>query len=139
MCCQSLPFTSMQILVVDSDPDSQYLLKLIFEEYGIKTIGVTSALEALEILQQIKPDLLISEINLPREDGYSLMCKVKALEKQKIHQIPAIALTTDRKEDARAHAISVGFGKYLSKPFDIDELLATVACLIDNFQWVPIR
>jgi len=129
MVYQSLLLDGLQVLVVDSDPDSSYLLKLIFEEYGVETIAAKSALEALEILKQVKPDLLISEIRLPNEDGYSLMHKVKALEMQRQVQIPAIALTTYAREGDRAHALSVGFGKHLSKPFDIDELIETVACL----------
>ena len=126
---QSLPLKGLQVLVVDSDPDSRYLLTLLFEEYGVETIAATSALEALEILKQIKPDLLISEIRLPNEDGYSLMRKVRASEKGRQVEIPAIALTVYAREDDRAHALSVGFGKHLSKPFDIDELIETVACL----------
>jgi len=126
---QSLPLKGLQVLVVDSDPDSRYLLTILFEEYGVETIAATSALEALEILKQIKPDLLISEIRLPNEDGYSLMDKVKAFESGRHVHIPAIALTVYARDDDRAHALSVGFEEHLPKPFDIDELLATVAGL----------
>jgi hypothetical protein len=129
ICYQSLPLKGLQVLVVDSDPDSRYLLTILFEEYGVETIAATSALEALEILKQIKPDLLISEIRLPNEDGYSLMDKVKAFESGRHVHIPALALTVYAREDDRAHALSVGFEDHLPKPFDIDELLATVAGL----------
>lgn len=129
ICYQSLPLKGLQVLVVDSDPDSRYLLTILFEEYGVETIAATSALEALEILKQIKPDLLISEIRLPNEDGYSLMDKVKAFESGRHVHIPAIALTVYARDDDRAHALSVGFEEHLPKPFDIDELLATVAGL----------
>ena len=137
---QSLPLKGLQVLVVDSDPDSRYLLTILFEEYGVETIAATSAIEALEILKQIKPDLLISEIRLPNEDGYSLMDKVKAFEMQRQVEIPAIALTVYARDDDRAHALSVGFGKHLSKPFDIDELIETVACLTltKQVQTVPV-
>jgi len=129
ICYQSLPLKGLQVLVVDSDPDSRYLLTILFQEYGVETIAATSALEALEILKQIKPDLLISEIRLPNEDGYSLMDKVKAFESGRHVHIPAIALTVYARDDDRAHALSVGFEEHLPKPFDIDELLATVAGL----------
>lgn len=135
MCYQFLPLHGLQVLVVDSDPDSRYLLTMLFEMYGVETITATSALEALEILKQVKPDLLISELGLPKEDGYSLMCKVKALESERQVQIPAIALTVYARESDRAHALSVGFEKHLPKPFDIDELIATVACLTQHVQW----
>jgi CheY-like chemotaxis protein len=136
VCYQSLPLDGLQVLVVDSDSDSRYLLTMVFEEYGVKTIAATSALEALDILKQVKPDLLISEIRLPNEDGYFLMNKVKALEMQRRVQIPAIALTVYAREDDRTRALSVGFGKHLSKPFDIDELIETVACLTKQVQGV---
>ncbi len=140
VCYQSLSLKGLQVLVVDSDPDSRYLLTILFEEYGVETIAATSAIEALEILKQIKPDLLISEIRLPNEDGYSLMDKVKAFEIQRQVHIPALALTVYAREDDRAHALSVGFGKHLSKPFDIDELIETVACLTltKQLQTVPV-
>jgi CheY-like chemotaxis protein len=136
VCYQSvsLSLDGLQVLVVDSDPDSRYLLTMLFEGYGVKTITATSALEALEILKQVKPDLLISEIRLPKEDGYSLMRQVKALEMQKQVPIPAIALTVCAREDDRAHALSVGFEEHLPKPFDIDELLAMVTCLTGHVQ-----
>ncbi len=131
----SLPLNGLRVLVVDSDLDSRVLLTMVFEEYGVETIAATSAFEALEIVKQVKPDLLISEISLPNEDGYSLMRKVKAVEKARQVEIPAIALTTYDGEDDRAHALSVGFCKHLPKPFDIDELITTVACLTRQVQW----
>jgi CheY-like chemotaxis protein len=136
VCYKSLPLDGLQVLVVDSDPDSRYLLTLLFEEYGVKTITATSALEALEVLKQVKLDLLISEIRLPKEDGYSLMRQVKALEMQRQVPIPAIALTVCAREDDRTHALSVGFEEHLPKPFDIDELLAMVTCLTGHVQSV---
>ncbi len=137
MCDQCLPLDGLQVLVVDGDPDCRYLLTMLFEEYGIETIAATSASETLEILKQVKPDLLISEISLPKEDGYSLMSKVKALEIAEQVQIPGIALTTYARECDRADALSVGFSNHLPKPFDIDELIAMVACLTQHVQYVP--
>ena len=131
----SLALNGLRVLVVDSDLDSRVLLTMVFEEYGVETIAATSAFEALEIVKQVKPDLLISEISLPNEDGYSLMRKVKALENARQVEIPAMALTTYDGEDDRAHALSVGFEKHLPKPFDIDELIITVACLTKQVQW----
>ena len=129
VCYQSLSLDELQVLIVESDPDSRYLLTLFLEEYGVEMIVATSTDEAIKILKQLKLDLLISEIRLPKEDGYSLMHKVQALELQGQVQIPAIALTVCAREDDRANALSVGFEKHLPKPFDIDELIETVATL----------
>ena len=134
------PFLSLQglrILVVDSDLDSRDLLKMVFEEYGIETFVTVSVLEALEIVQRVKPDLLISEIGLPNEDGYSLMRHIKSLKNRRQAPIPAIALTTYPRKCDRDRALSAGFNEYLPKPFDIDELISTIACLTRS-QGVPI-
>ena len=134
MCDRSFQLNGLRVLVVDNDPDSRDLLTMVFEPYDVETIAAKSALEALEILKQVQPDLLISEIALPKEDGYSLISKVKVLEIQRQVRIPAIALTVYAREDDRARALSVGFEKHLPKPFDIDELIETVACLTLNKQ-----
>jgi CheY-like chemotaxis protein len=133
----SLPSNGLQVLVVDSDLDSRNLLQGLFEMYGIETLTTTSAAEALEILGQVKPDLLISEIGLPKEDGYSLMRKVKALEKARQIQVPAIALTVYARESDRVQALLAGYAKYLSKPFDLDELISMVASLTGQVQLMP--
>ena len=80
MLPQSSLLDGLQVLIVDSDPDSASLLALIFEQDGVEILVATSANEAIDILQQNKPDLLISELRLPGEDGYSLIRKVKAIE-----------------------------------------------------------
>ena len=133
---QSLPLNHLQVLVVDSNIDSQYLLTVLFEEYGVKTIVARSAAEALEMLKKLKPDILIGEIGLRGEDGYSLIRKVKDIEIEREIQIPTIALTVYASENERVKALSVGFDKHLSKPFDIDDLMAMVASLTQQFKWI---
>jgi len=125
----SLPLNGLQVLIVDSNRDCRDLLTMVFEDFGIKTLAATCVSEALEMLQKIKPDVLISEIALPNEDGFSLMHKVKAFEATEKVEIPAIALTTYDTVYDRAYARTVGFCKHLSKPVDIEELVATVLCL----------
>lgn len=132
VCYQSLSLDELQVLVVESDPDSRYLLTLLLEEYGVEMIAATSTDEAIKILKQLKLDLLISEIRLPKEDGYSLMHKVKTLKMQKQVQIPAIPLTTYARKGDRAHGLSVGFEEHLPKPFDINKLITTVTCLTQH-------
>jgi hypothetical protein len=126
---QSLSLNGLQVLVVDSNGDSRDLLAMLFQLYGVEIIPATSVGEALDILEGVQPDLLISEIGLPKEDGYSLMDRVKALEVAKQLQIPAIALTTYARKEDRARALAAGFRKHIAKPFDMDELIATVAHL----------
>lgn len=114
------------MLVVDDHADSRDLLTIFLEGYGIETIAATCISESLELMQQTRPDLLISEIVLPDGDGYSLMSKVKDFESDYGVQIPSIALTTHVRESDRIHALAFGFCRHLSKPLNLDELIATV-------------
>lgn len=134
----ALPFTGLHVLVVDSDPDSRYLLTTLFAVYGCETFAVASAEAALATLRQSKPDLLITEINLPNADGYSLISKVKALEAEQRIEIPAIALTVFARSGDRDRALAAGFRKYLSKPVDIDQLMATAASLTRPIQAIAV-
>lgn len=121
--------SGLKVLVVDSNSDSQYLLSMLFQMYGIETIATDSASEALEILERVQPDLLISELLLPGEDGFSLLCKVKALGRLKNLATPAIALTTYISEEVHRYALAVGFCRCLCKPLLLDELITVVAQL----------
>ncbi|BCL36353.1 hypothetical protein NSMS1_28000 [Nostoc sp. MS1] len=112
---------------MDNDFDSCVLLMVLFAEYGVKTTTAICATQALDIIQQAPPDLLISEIMLPDDDGYSFIRKVKAWEKTYGVEIPAIALTVCVKESDRLHALAAGFCRYLVKPINVDELIATIA------------
>ncbi len=122
----------LRVLVVDNDSDSSEMLSAFFALHDIEAIAAKTADEALDVLRQVKPDLLVSEINLPYEDGYSLMHKLRMLETAangQQAQIPAIAVTTCTKADDRAHALAVGFRKHLPKPINLDALIQTIADL----------
>jgi two-component system, OmpR family, response regulator len=119
----------LRVLVVDGDADSRELLMVLFEQYGIETLTATCVKDSLEIMQKTCPDLLISEIALPEEDGYSLISQVKSFEQASSVRIPVIALTACVQERDRTQALAAGFCQHLAKPFDIDTLIATVACV----------
>lgn len=119
----------LRVLVVDDDTDNLDLIKVIFEEYNVQVITVTSAGEALEAITQFKPNILISDIAMPGEDGYSLIQKVRNLALT-VSQIPAIALTAHASEEAGALALDAGFSIRLVKPFDPDDLIAVVSQLV---------
>jgi len=118
----------LRVLVVDDDADTLDLIKFIFEEYDAQVTSVASANEALQEITESKPNILISDIVMPDQDGYSLIRKVRNLTEH-IRQIPAIALTGLVSEEARNLAINSGFSIYLAKPFDPDALIAVVSQL----------
>ncbi len=123
----------LQALVVDDDIDSLDLIAFILDEYGVQVMKAKSASQALNLIRQIKLDLLISDIAMPGEDGYELIRQVRTLSCTQKKQIPAIALTACIIEEGRVLAFESGFQFYLTKPVEPDELIAVVAKLVGSF------
>ncbi|MDZ7991362.1 MAG: ATP-binding protein [Nostoc sp. EfeVER01] len=120
----------IQILVVDDDDDTRDFHTFVLEQAGAMVTAVTSAKEALQILAQSEPDMLLSDIGMPDMDGYMLMRQVKALQVNQAKQIPAIALTAYAGEINQQQALESGFQKHLSKPVEPEELIKEIATLI---------
>nr|WP_243147376.1 response regulator [Scytonema sp. UIC 10036] len=127
----SLPHTldGVQVLFVDDEADAREFITAVLEQHGISVTAVGSVIEALEVLERSRPDVLLSDIRMPNEDGYALIRKVRALEAQKGWQIPAGALTAYLAED-RAKAVKAGFQSHLHKLAEPKELIAMVAQLV---------
>lgn len=130
MSTQLIRFDGLRLLVVDDDADTREILTLIFEMEGAEIRSVASASEALELISPFKPDILISDIRLPDEDGYSLLSKVRKLERVQGRWTPAIALTGSAMDEDCANALSAGFQLHLCKPINLDELVSEVADLL---------
>ncbi|MEG4271340.1 MULTISPECIES: ATP-binding protein [unclassified Microcoleus] len=122
----------LQILVVEDEADALELLSTILEKYGADVMAVASVREALSIIETAtdrSPDVLVSDIGMPDEDGYSLIRKLRQLEAQRGGRLPAIALTAYARNDDRQQALLAGFQMHLTKPVDAAELVAVVASL----------
>jgi CheY-like chemotaxis protein len=119
--------TGLQILVVDDDTDTRNFLTTVLEQHGAKVTAVASVSKALEALQNLMPDVLVSDIGMPGEDGYGLIRKVRALEAERGGKIPAIALTAYASDEERMRSLSAGFQMHLPKPVEPAELIAVVA------------
>ncbi len=124
------PFTGLHLLIVDDDPDTRELLKNIVVEYGAEVTDVGSVSEALKAIKTSCPDLLISDIGLPGEDGYSLIKKVKNIELTQGKRIPAIAVSAYTRLEDCHHALSEGFDLYLPKPVLPCDVIEAIAKLI---------
>jgi hypothetical protein len=122
-----LTLDNLQILVVDDDTDTRDFLSTVLKQHGAEVTPVASVIEALQALQQLKPDVLISDIGMPGEDGYGLIRKLRALEAERGGKIPAIALTAYASGEERMRALSAGFQIHLPKPVEPAELIAVVA------------
>jgi len=122
----------LQILVVDDEADALELLSTILQNNGAEVIAVASVKQALTIIETAtdrSPDVLVSDIGMPDEDGYSLIRKLRQLEAQRGGKLPAIALTAYAGSDDRRQALLAGFQMHLTKPVDAAELVAVVASL----------
>ncbi|MFN6568932.1 ATP-binding protein [Dendronalium sp. ChiSLP03b] len=129
-CDRCLPtLNGLRVLVVDDEPDALQLLTTILGQYGAQVMAVASALEALVALQQFHPDVLVSDIGMPQEDGYMLIRKLRALSQEEGGRIPAIALTAYAKAEDRTQALMAGFQLHVPKPVNPTELVTVVANL----------
>ncbi|MEH2300812.1 MAG: response regulator [Nostoc sp.] len=136
MSNESISFKGLRLLVVDDDPDTRTLLTFLFELDGAEIITAASAGDALEIISLFKPDILISDLYLPDEDGCSLLLKVRNIEAKRGRKIPAIALTASADDEDRNRALLVGYNIYKCKPIDLDELAFAVASLAGLEEYV---
>ena len=118
-----------RILVVDDEADARDLLAEILGHAGATVAVVTSADEALETLSRWRPDVLVSDIGMPGEDGYVLIRKVRALSAEEGGLVRALALTAYARSEDRALALEAGFHTHIAKPVDPLELTALIAGL----------
>ncbi|MBD2562920.1 response regulator [Nostoc linckia FACHB-391] len=121
---------AIQILVVDDDDDTREFHTFVLEQAGARVTAVASAKEALQVLAESEPDILLSDIGMPETDGYMLMRQVKTLQALQAKQIPAIALTAYAGEINQQQALESGFQKHMSKPVEPEELVKAIATLI---------
>ena len=128
----SAALTGVRVLVVEDNTDARELLALALADAGAEVSSAASAGEAMETLQRLKPDVLVSDIQMPDEDGYTLIRKVRALAPNAGGQIRAAALTAYTRTEDRARALRAGFQAYVAKPVQVDELVAVVANLVDS-------
>jgi signal transduction histidine kinase/ActR/RegA family two-component response regulator len=121
--------TGVRVLVVEDDAESRSLLESMLARLGAEVEVAASAGEALAAVQRHTPDVLLSDIEMPGEDGYSLIRRIRALPSQEGSRLPAAALTAYARTEDRIAALSAGFQFHLSKPVAAGELAAVVASL----------
>jgi PAS domain S-box-containing protein len=118
-----------RILVVDDEADARDLLATILGRAGADVVVVASALEALETLERWRPNILVSDIGMPGDDGYVLIRRIRALRSQESSRVLALALTAYARSEDRLRALEAGFNSHVAKPVDPLELTALIAAL----------
>lgn len=118
----------LQALVVDDDADARLIVSRILQDYGMQVVEAASAAEAVAALERAVPDVLVSDISMPTEDGYGLIRRIRASGLGP-DSLPAIALTAFARPEDESSILQSGFQLHLAKPVDVDALVAAVASL----------
>ncbi len=125
----SFDLADVRALVVDDEADARALVKRLLEARGAFVTAAGSVPEALESMRRGRFDVLISDIGMPKEDGYALIRQVRALDPERGGMIPAVALTAYARSEDRMRAVRAGFQMHVTKPVEPAELLTMVASL----------
>jgi PAS domain S-box-containing protein len=120
----------LRVLVVDDEVDVPQLLAAVLSLCGAEVTAVASVAEAIAAIQQMQPDIVVSDIGMPLEDGYSLIRRLRASEAERGTRIPAIALTAHARMEDRLRALSAGYDAHVAKPVEPAELVTVIASIV---------
>ncbi|CAN5913642.1 hypothetical protein BH11MYX3_BH11MYX3_17100 [soil metagenome] len=119
----------LHILVVDDEVDTRDMVQTLLEQCGARIRAAGSVAEAFRMFGEHRPDLVVSDIGMPEEDGYGLIARLRALAPADGGNVPAVALTAYARTQDRTRALLAGFSNHVAKPVEPSELLAVVASL----------
>jgi CheY-like chemotaxis protein len=120
----------VHVLLVEDDDDSRKLLGTMLKRYGARVTSTKSAEEALRMFEGELPDVMISDIGMPDQDGYELIRKLRALPIEQGGAVPAIALTGYASRKDRERALNSGYQQHMAKPIEQADLIKSVAAVI---------
>jgi PAS domain S-box-containing protein len=123
------PLDHVRVLVVEDDPDTLDLLKVVLDNSGADVVTAASAREAIDTFEHWRPDILVSDLAMPEQDGYQLIGEVRSRGPERGGNIPAVALTAYARSEDRRRALTSGFQMHLAKPIVPTELIAALASL----------
>ncbi|MCL1462943.1 PAS domain S-box protein [Argonema galeatum A003/A1] len=128
----SFDLNGVQVLVIDDEKDSREFVAFVLEQAGAEVMTATSAGEGFAALTQFKPNVLLSDIGMPDMDGYMLIQQIRALSPEQGGNVIAIALTAYAGDFNQQQALQAGFQHHLAKPIEPNELIKTIAALIER-------
>jgi CheY-like chemotaxis protein len=129
-----LELSDLRILLVEDEADSRELLNLVLSSCGAIVSTASSVAEAFKLIQNERFDVLVSDIGMPEEDGFSLIRKIRALPVEQGGKVPAIALTAYARTEDRIQSMRAGFQMHMSKPVENTELVTAVANLAGRIE-----
>ena len=134
----------VNVLIVEDDPDSREVLQLFLEQNGAAVQAVDSARAAMAALSETNnklPHVIVSDLAMPEEDGYSLVSRIRELPEEKGGRVPALALSAFASAESRQRAFESGFQRYLTKPFEPDLIVDQILALkeLGNAPELPLE
>jgi CheY-like chemotaxis protein len=129
----------VRVLAVDDEADARHLLATVLKQCGAEVKTCASAAEVIGLLEEFKPDVLVSDIGMPGEDGYSLIRRIRAWEADRDDgsPIPAVALTAYARVEDRVQALLAGYNMHVTKPVEPAELAVVIASLAPKDRQTP--
>jgi DNA-binding response OmpR family regulator len=127
-----LDLRGLRVLIVEDDCDLRSLHTATMRQYGAEAKDAASVAEAIDILLAFRPHVIISDLGMPVEDGFVLIRRIRELAPDQGGTTPAVAVTAYSGSSDRVRALAAGYQRYMSKPFDPEELVAVVASLVDQ-------
>jgi PAS domain S-box-containing protein len=126
---RNYPLRDLRVLLVDDEPDTLEMLTAVLKQSGAVVATAKSTAEALQTLERWLPDVLISDIGMPGEDGFELLRRMRTLPLERGGGLPAAALTAYAHDDDRLRTLSAGFQTHISKPINPTEFVEAIASL----------
>jgi len=123
----------VHVLAVDDERDALALVAEVLHAAGARVTTVSSAHEALAVLDTDVPDVIVADLGMPLVDGYQFIDRVRRHHNPRVREVPAAALTAYARADDRVRALRAGFHIHLAKPIDPAELVTTIAALANRF------
>ena len=120
---------SLRVVVVDDDPEAREMISTMLLHRGIHVDAVSSAAEGVSAVERLHPDVVVSDIEMPEEDGYAFIQEVRALDADHGGRTPAVALTAYTRAEDRSRSLAAGFQLHLAKPVECDELVNAIITL----------
>jgi signal transduction histidine kinase len=136
---EDAPLAGLRIVVADDQDDSRDLIEFLLTQQGAVVTGAASAAEAFAAVKGHPPDVLLSDIEMPGENGYALIGRVRALAPEDGGAVPAAAMTAHGSREDRDRALAAGFQRHLPKPFQPADLFALVGDLAGRGALEPAR
>jgi PAS domain S-box-containing protein len=129
---EKLELSGLKILVVDDNADSLDICRVGLEEFGAITMGADSCAAAVPLFTSFKPDILVSDLGMPGEDGFDLISKIRSLPPSDGGRTPAAAVTAYARKEDREKALAAGYQTHVAKPVDMYHLAREIIGLVQN-------